>query len=157
YRLNAPTYTPPATNTYPQAVNYGTLGAVANGLYQPGTVPGLSGPPILNAGPKKAVGINGLNAAVEIPYNSVIDPTGQTPFSITAWFKANPTDGDGRWIGIFAHSDMSWRFQMNNGVPYFDFGGVLGGLAPDVNIGTGTLGAAGVNDAVWHFFAGTYD
>jgi hypothetical protein len=155
YRLDAPNYTAPDSSSYPLAVNYGSLGPNANGLYQPGTLPAVAGPAGAGFGPaSRAVAINGLNSCVDIPYSSLLDPTGQTPFSITAWFKGNPADGAGRWEGIFGHNDQSWRFQMNNTVPYFDFGGNFAGLAPDVSIPSASLNP---NDGNWHFCAGTYD
>jgi hypothetical protein len=155
YRMNAPTYTPPASNSYPQAVNYGSLGANADGFYQPGTVPGVQGPPSLSFGAtNRSVAINGLNSCVNIPYNTLLDPTGQTPFTITGWFQGNPADGAGRWEEIFSHGESSWRFHINNTVPQFSFGGVAGGLAPDVTIATNLVAA---NNNKWHFFAGTYD
>jgi hypothetical protein len=153
YRMDSPTYTPPSTNTYPQAVNYGSLGASENGFYQPGTLPGQAGPPTFGFGGSDfATAINGLNSCVDIPYHNLLDLTGQTPFSISAWFKGNPADGAGRWEDIFGHSDSSWVFHMNNTVPNFNIG--FNGGSGDLNIPTSSVNP---NDGNWHFFAGTYD
>src|SRR5262249_35441544 len=83
YRMDSPAYTPVGPTNYPLAVNYGSLGAVEDGFYQPGTLPGRPGPPTpLAFGPSfnRAVAINGLNSCVNIPYHPTLDPIGSTPF-----------------------------------------------------------------------------
>jgi hypothetical protein len=152
YRLDSPTYTAPSTASYPLAVNYGSFGAVLDGAYQPATVPGVSGPPTVSMGNNHSVAVNGLNSSVVIPYHTVLDPIGYTPFSVTAWFRGNPADGNGRWENVLGHSDRSWVFHFNNTVPNFDIG--FSGGNPDVSIATNLVNA---NDGNWHFFAGTYD
>jgi Concanavalin A-like lectin/glucanases superfamily len=152
WRMDSPAYTAPSSNSFPQAVNYGTMGAALDGAYQPGTVPGVAGPPSLSFGNNYAVAVNGLNSCVVIPYNTALDPTGHMPFSVTAWFKGNPADGNGRWENILGHSDRSWVFHMINTLPDFDIG--FNGGNGDINIATNLVNA---NDGNWHFFTGTYD
>src|SRR6185436_3252976 len=44
-RLDEPAYVAPSPGSYAVAANYGTIGSGANGAYQPGTTPGVAGPP----------------------------------------------------------------------------------------------------------------
>lgn len=153
WRMDSPAYVAPSTDLYPPAVNYGSLGAAAGGAYQPGTLPGVAGPPTYGFGNNDyAAAFNGLNSCVVIPYNAELNPIAHTPFSISAWFKGNPADGAGRWENIFGHSDMSWVFHLNNTVPNFDVG--FNGGSTDVNTATNLVNA---NDGNWHFCAGAYD
>jgi hypothetical protein len=152
YRMDSPTYTGPSTTNNPPAVNYGSGGPALNGSYLPATLPGQAGPPSVAFGNNKSVAINGLNSCVVIPYNSVLDPTLWTPFTVSAWFRGNPADGAGRWENIIGHSDQSWVFHMNNCLPDFDIG--FNAANSDINVATNLVNA---NDGNWHFFAGTYD
>jgi hypothetical protein len=151
-------------------------GTVANPVYGTATTPGVSGPSFAglrdpSAGNNSyAVAINGLGGdnggtanvnignnvsiaeaiPVDAGYNTLLDPTGRTPFSVTAWFRGNPADANGnsRNQGTFGHTDNSWRFLLDvSGKVHFRAGN-----------GPGEITSARVyNDGNWHQLVGTYD
>ncbi|MDB6063821.1 MAG: hypothetical protein JWR26_29 [Pedosphaera sp.] len=165
-RFDDPAYVPPATNTWPVANSYGTLGTNANGLYQPGTAPGIAGPPFDGfAATNYAVGIPGIPAGVEIGGGGnltnlapALNPTGKPTLSITAWFKA-ATDAQSaqRLQNILGHSDKGWRLVYErNAANRFN-----PGFGTDFSFAS-TLAAATNGfyfngDGAWHFVAGVTD
>ncbi|MGH8024799.1 MAG: LamG-like jellyroll fold domain-containing protein, partial [Limisphaerales bacterium] len=82
--------------SFPVATNYGTLGAAADGVYQPGTTPGLDGPPYAGFGSNsKSVAINGWLGAVDVGNSNLpseLNPTGAVPMSVVAWYQTAPAD-----------------------------------------------------------------
>ena len=163
-RLDEPAFNNyPSPATYPVATNYGTLGAAANALYQPGTTPGAAGPTNVGFGATStAVAINGFYGAVDVGGGITppqLNPTGKQPQTIAAWFRANPVDA--RFQEIASRGDTSWRLT-------FDAASLT---APDANrynpgngpelqftnftdvLNNGFL----VNDGNWHFVAGVSD
>src|SRR5206468_58195 len=89
-----------ATGTFPVATNYGNIGVNANGLYQPGIIPGIAGPTNGGFGSSYGVAINGM-AGVDIGAGNLtnlapqLNRTGLAPVSLVAWFKG-PADPAGR-------------------------------------------------------------
>jgi Concanavalin A-like lectin/glucanases superfamily/Immunoglobulin I-set domain len=157
WRMDAPPWTPPPASSYPAAMNYGsaassmvnlnTGGSGADcGVYEPGTVPGVSGPSYGGFGPdSKACAFNGMVGAVDAGYNHLLDPTGVTNnFTLVAWFKGNPMDANNRWNVLASHSDKSWKAQIQNG-------NVKGykGVGGQPNIAPTTYN---VNDGKWHMY-----
>ncbi|MDB6065399.1 MAG: cell surface protein [Pedosphaera sp.] len=153
-RLDEPAYVEPqpaAFSSFPVATNYGSLGASANGFYQPGTMPGVAGPSFPGfKSPSSAVAINGLDAAVDVGNGnlpSALNPIGNPAFSVISWFKANPSDGYQRFQNIMGHSDSSWRFGFdNNGLNRWNPGN-----GPELQ------GSHSLNDGNWHMLAGVSD
>lgn len=119
-RLDAPAYAAPSSGTWPALVNYGQINGVAdgNGVYSPGTMPGVATIPITNpngvvfAGvPASLAQLSGVSSYADAGFAAAYNPTGPTPFSVTALFRGNPCDG--RYQDIVGHSDNSWRIGIN--------------------------------------------
>jgi hypothetical protein len=157
WRMNAPQWTYPPMNTFPVAANYGSAASRmtnfntgASGqnsaVYQTGTLPGVAGPSSIGFGSmSNACAFNGLNGAVDVGYNTLLDPLGVTNnFTVIAWFKGNPMDNNNRWNCLASHSDSSWKMQFQNG----NTKGYKG-AGPQPNIAPGTFN---VNDGKWHMF-----
>jgi hypothetical protein len=135
------------------ANNYGSIGSGANGLYQPGTLPGMAGPTGNGFGSANySVAINGMDAAVDVGNGNLtnvapgLNITGTNALSVIAWFKGNPADGYNHFQSIIGHGDSGWRFG-------------FGGSGPQFNPGGGGEIAAGdiYNDGRWHLAAGVYN
>jgi hypothetical protein len=159
-RLDEPAYSgAPALSACPVANNYGSLGSAANGRYQPGTTPGVSGPVYAGFGGANAVALDGFNAGVDIGLGSVpalLNPTGNQPLSVMTWFRANPADCVGRYQNILGHSDLGWRLGLDfNAGNRFNPGAgpelLFSSVAEEVNSGFF------LNDGNWHFVAGVSD
>jgi hypothetical protein len=153
-RMDEPTNTPPPADfsTYPQAVSYGSM-AGANGLIQPGSIPGISGPVVSGFGTQSsAVQLNGFDAGIDVGngalFGTALDPQGSQAFSVTYWFKANPSDSYGRFQTILGRGDQGWRSSMDNS-------GRLRwnpGAGPELRTTNRNY-----NDGVWHQFVGVSD
>ena len=169
FRMNEPALTSyPSPSSYPTATNYGSLGTVGSGLYQPGTAPGVHGPTYSGFGApasSRAVAINGFFGAVDIGNGSLdanLNPTNHQPVSVAAWFRANPADS--RFQEIASHGDAGWRlaFNGNNGssstAPWDTHwnpgnGPELGGA----NLADVLTNGFVVNDGNWHMAVGVSD
>jgi hypothetical protein len=148
-RLDEPAYVAPAVSAYAVATNYGTLTALAAGAYQPGTTPGVVGPPFSGfaAANNYACAFNGLNALVNCGNNTALLPTGSgtnAPISVVAWFKCNPADF--RFQGILGHGDSAWRIGLNGN-------SANGNLGWNPGLGSDLGGTLNVNDGKWHCVA----
>ncbi len=169
FRLNEPQpATPPDYTTFPVANNYGSLGAAANGLYQPGTAPGVMGPAFAGfGGSSTAVAINGFFGGVDVGGGvlpSPLNPTGNQPFAVVTWFQGNPADAPARFQSMVGHSDSSWRLTMDGA----SGDTVQLGASVHFNPGAGPelqfVNTADVvsnhfvlNDGKWHMAAGVFD
>jgi hypothetical protein len=161
-RLDEPAFNSyPNPSTYPIANNYGSVGGAANGVYQPGTTPGVTGPGFSGfGGANHAVAINGFSGGVDIGGGFVpatIDPTGTQPLTFAAWFQANPADAPARFQAIASHGNSACRLTLDNwaGGPRFNPGN-----NPEVqftNNAEMVAAKAAVNDGGWHFIAGVSD
>lgn len=80
--------------------------------------------------------------------NPLLNPTNHEPFSVTCWFKSNPTDNN-RFQNILGHSDNSWRCAMTTG------GGNIHFKPGNFNIEIAS--DYGYNDGNWHHLVCTYD
>ena len=152
WRMDAPVPVIPPTNSYPIAMNCGSLAANmtnfntlgTNAVYQPGAIPGVAGPSYPGFGTlTNACAFNGIVGAVDAGYNSWLDPTGATNnFTVVAWFRGNPMDINNRYNCLASHSDSSWKIQIKNGTT---FG--YKGASTQPSIAPATFN---VNDGNWH-------
>jgi hypothetical protein len=147
--------------TFPTATNYGSLGASGNGVYQPGTTPGVAGPNYVGFGSdSRSVAINGWFGAVDVGSSNlpaVLNPTGTAPLTVVSWFKTGPADSPGRFQNILGHGDSSYRLGLGQvaGENHFN-----PGPGPELQYTTAddlvTNGFA-LNDGRWHMVAGVTD
>jgi len=164
YRLNDPQTRVNAgypTGTFPVANNYGSAGSAANGLYQPGTTPGVAGPSYAGFGANaKAVAVNGWFGSVDVGSGNLpssLNPTGTVPLTVVTWFKSGPADAPGRFQEMLGHGDSSYRLAMGQvaGENHFN-----PGPGPELQFTTAadvaTNGFA-FNDGNWHMAAGVSD
>jgi hypothetical protein len=156
WRMDAPAWTNPPASTYPTAGNYGSAASgmtnVNTGVtgancavYQPGTVPGVSGPSFGGFGTlTNACAFNGMVGAVDAGYHSLLNPIGVTNnFTMVAWIKGNPMDTS-RFEAVASHSDKSWKGQVKGGTSFAYRGA---GAQPSIAPAT-----YNVNDGNWHMY-----
>ena len=159
WHMDAPKWTPPSPSTYPTAANlgslassmtnldYGTKGA-SSAVYQPGTVPGATGPAYAGFGNMtNACAFNGLVGAVDAGYNRAMDPVGiSNNYTLVAWFRGNPMDTyiGSRWNTLASHSDNSWKAMFKTSTTYGSKGA---GNQPTI-----TPTTYNVNDGKWHMY-----
>jgi hypothetical protein len=150
-RMDGPAYSAPSVSAWPVLTNYGSAGA--NGVYTPGTMPGIvtgplnpNGVPFYGLAGAKVAQFSGVSSFADAGYAAQYDPAGPTPFTVTAMFRGNPADN--RFQNIVGHSDNSWRLAMNtNGT----LQGTLGTNSASV------VNSAGVyNDGCWHHVVEVY-
>ncbi|MGH7940025.1 MAG: LamG-like jellyroll fold domain-containing protein, partial [Limisphaerales bacterium] len=154
WRMAAPAYTVPPTNTYPLAKNFGSdADPNITGLYQPGTLPGSAGPQFAGMGvATNAVAFNGMNSAVMIwtNDNSITSPLNVTNQSISVafWFKGNPADVNVRtYQGIVSRGDNGWHMSL----------GPNGHLHWSANASSSDLVSTWpYDDGNWHFVVAEY-
>src|SRR5581483_7149005 len=137
------------------------LGTAANGVYQPGTSPGVAGPPFPGFGASsKSVAINGWLGAVDVGGGHLpaeLNPTGAVPLTVVSWFQGGPADSTGRFQEIVGHGDKSYRLALgqNGGDNHFN-----PGPGPELQFTNAldlvTNGFA-LNDGKWHMAAGVSD
>jgi hypothetical protein len=147
--------------SFPVATNYGSAGATAGGVYQPGTTPGVAGPPFGGFGAgSKSVALNGWLGAVDVGGGSLpaaLNPTGYSPLTVVAWFRGGPADAPGRFQEIVGHSDASYRLALGQtaGENHFNPGPgpELQFVSPD-DVATNHFA---LNDGQWHMAAGVSD
>jgi hypothetical protein len=149
------------SGTFPVAANYGSAGAGAAGVYQPGTTPGLAGPTYGGFGAgSKSVGINGFLGAVDVGSSNLpvsLNPTGYVALTVAAWFKGGPADAPGRFQEIVGHGDSSYRLALGQiaGENHFN-----PGPGPELQFASpadvATNGFA-FNDGKWHMAVGVSD
>ena len=86
WKLDEPAYTAPDPGTLPATVNVGSAGAAANGVFYPGTTPGVEGPACAGmATSNKAMALTGVVGRVAIPDADTLDFGG--PITMMAWVK----------------------------------------------------------------------
>jgi hypothetical protein len=154
-RMDAPPYTAPPTNTWAVLFNYGSAGS--NGLYTPGTVPGVvPGPFHTNGAPFNGLPgtdvtlFSGISSFADAGGAAAFNPTGANAnFAVAALFRGNPCDN--RVQSIAGRGTNSWQLSMTtNGCLVFNAGN-------GNHAGGGTGQAAGdistirvYNDGNWH-------
>jgi hypothetical protein len=147
------------TNTFPVATNYGTLGVSANGLYQPGTAPGVAGPPYAGFSSNTAVAINGWFGAVDVGGSnlpSVLNPVGKVPLTVVSWFQGNSADAPSRYQNIVGHGNNSYRLALGTTCGENRFNPYNTELQ-FVNATDMITNHAADNDGNWHMAAGVSD
>ncbi len=159
-RMDSAAYTAPAVATWPIMTNYGSAGI--NGVYTPGTVPGvLTGP---NNNGNSFIGftnvdvalLSGVSSFADAGNSSVYNPTGSNAnFSVSAMFKGYPCDN--RVQSIVGHGTNSWELDMStNGCLVFNAGNatnISGYLTnqPASGSAAGDIKTVHVyNDGNWH-------
>lgn len=149
--------------SFPVATNYGTLGNLGDGVYQPGTTPGVAGPPFAGFGTNStAVAINGWLGAVDVGNSNIptaLNPTGAVPMTVVSWFQGGPADNPGRFQEIVGHSDNSYRLALGQTTPVGE-NHFNPGPGPELQFTSAaqviTNGFA-FNDGNWHMVAGVSD
>ena len=164
YRLNDPLAASNAgypTATFPVATNHGLLGASGNGLYQPGTTPGVPGPSYSGFGPNStAVAFNGFFGAVDVGAGSLppeLNPTGIAPLTVVSWFKGAPADSPGRFQEILGHGDRSYRLALGQNAGENRFNPGPGPELQFDNAADLATNGWALNDGAWHMVAGISD
>src|SRR5581483_11914024 len=149
------------SGTFPVSTNYGSLGAAANGVYQPGTKPGVAGPSYTGFGANsKAVAFNGWFGGVDVGGGNLpaaLNPTNTAPLTVVSWFQTGPADAPGRFQEILGHSDSSYRLALGQvaGENHFN-----PGPGPELQFTTAADVATNnfaFNDGKWHMAAGVSD
>jgi hypothetical protein len=156
YRLNDAAYTQPDPSTFPSATNSASSVAnVVDGLYEPGTTPGVAGPPFPGMGANSgACEFNGIVGAVNLQVLNPLPPAATGgPLTLMAWYKATGTSLDtfGPFGGmILAWGDSTWRLGRNR---------VGQGLDWDCNNTTplSILSSRRIADGQWHHLVAVYD
>ena len=149
------------SSSFPVANSYGSLGAAANGVYQPGTTPGVAGPPFPGFGTSsKSVAINGWLGAVDIGGGNLpaeLNPVGAAPLTVVSWFRGAPADSPGRFQEILGHGDSSYRLALgqNGGDNHFNPG--PGPELQFTNAQDLVSNGFALNDGQWHMAAGVSD
>lgn len=149
--------------SFPVATNFGTLGVAANGVYQPGTTPGMAGPPYSGFGANsKSVAINGWLGAVDVGGSNLpseLNPTGAAPLTVVSWFQTGPADSPGRVQDLVGHSDLSYRLGLGTNT-FTGENNFNPGPGPQLQASSAaqviTNGFA-FNDGNWHMAAGVSD
>ena len=146
YPLNEEPFAP----VLPIAVNSGTAGSTADGIYQPGTTTKVAGPPYSGMGAGSyACLFNGTTGYIDCGAPTELDTAG--PISVMAWIKVNAFTVS--WQSIVTKGDSAWRVHRNSS----------GGDSPNIGFGTSGVGVqdqAGtrnVNDGQWHHIVCAYD
>lgn len=149
------------SGTFPVAKNYGSIGAVANGVYQPGTTPGVAGPSYSGFGPNSAaVAINGFFGAVDVGGGALpaeLNPTGIAPLTVVSWFKSAPADSPARFQEILGHGDSSYRLAMDQTAGGNRFNPGPGPELQFANAADLITNGWALNDGQWHMAAGVSD
>lgn len=167
YRLDEPAFNSyPSRSSYPVAFNYGTVGTAGNGVYEPGTAVGAAGPTFPGLSGNTAVAINGDYGAVDVGGGQIplqLNPVGNAPQTIVAWFQLDPADA--RFQEIASRGDNSYRLAINgnnsaNGstAPWDNEYNPGNNPQPGfANLSDVLTNGARFNDGNWHMVAGVSD
>lgn len=149
------------SSTFPTATNYGSLGSSVDGVYQPGTTPGVAGPDYVGFGnDSRSVAINGWFGAVDVGGGNLpaeLNPTGTAPMTVVSWFKAGPADSPGRLQNILGHGDNSYRLTLGQTDAENHFNPGPGPELQFTNISDVIDNGFALNDGRWHMVAGVSD
>jgi hypothetical protein len=161
YKMDSPAYNPPPLSAWPAVYNVATTNGVAvgNGVYTPGTVPGiLNGPFNPNGLPfggvsNQVVMLSGISSFADVGNAAVYNVTGSNAnFSVAAMFRGNPCDG--RFNSIVSKGTNSWQLAVGtNGAIVFNAGnaGTYGFNQGATGVSPGDMQTVGVyNDGNWH-------
>jgi hypothetical protein len=148
YRLDEPE---PTGGTLPTAVNQGSALTDADGIYQAGTVTGVSGPPYAGLGAgNHACLFNGFSGYIDCGFPPELDAYAG-PISIMTWIRVNGWNKG--WQAMVTKGDTAWRLHRNSS----------GSDTRFVGFGTSGLsnvdqaGTRAVDDGFWHQIVAVYD
>jgi hypothetical protein len=142
WHLDEPAYVGPGP--LPVAVNLGFLRSEADGIYQPGCLPGVLGVPGVATAPNNTA--CRLNGSAHLKMRgATLNLTG--PFSVVLWVKAEPANGTPQTI--VSKGTGSYRLWLDgSGHPHF-----AAGEQPSGDL----VGPGRIDDGAWHQLAGVYD
>jgi hypothetical protein len=144
WHLDEPSYSAPAQDALPVAVNIGSLSAAANGIYEPGSLPGAAGVPDAGLGADNRACQFNNTGWIAIPA-AWVGFTG--PLTLSAWVKANPAAGCSETI--VGKGAGSYELSLDgSGLPHFS-----DGMQPVGDL----VGPSRIDDGQWHQLAGMYD
>ncbi len=150
--------------SFPVATNYGTAGSGGDGVYQPGTTPGVAGPPYAGFGsPSYSVSLNGWLGSVDVGNSNLpaaLNPTGTNPITEVCWFQTGPADSPARLQAMLGRNTNSFlglgtaegEVNFNPGAGKAQTASLDFSSAAQVD----TNGFA-FNDGNWHMAAGVSD
>ncbi len=142
--LDDPAVAIAAPGTLPVAVNIGSLAPNANGIYQPGSLPGAPGVPNAAFGAGNVGCLFSGAGFIDIP-GTFLNLTG--PLTLSAWAKAVPATGSTE--SILDKGGTSYRLLLDgSGLPHFADGAQPGG---------NVIGPNRVDDGQWHQLTGVFD
>lgn len=144
WHLDEPAYSLPAQNSLPTAFNLGSLSYLGDGVYQPGSLPGVAGVPNAGFGGSNLACAFGATSCIDVP-GVWLDFTGA--LTLSAWIKASFTSG--QFQSVCSSGSGSFALMLDGlGHPHFTDGAqIFGDL-----VGTNLLA-----DDQWHHLAGVYD
>jgi hypothetical protein len=157
-RMNAPAYTVPNLSTWPALTNYGSV--AANGVYTPGTVPGILTGISANGYPVNVSNqvplLSAMGTFADAGNNSSYNPTGASAtFSVSALFRGNPADP--RVQSIVGHGTNSWMLGLTtSGTVVFNSGTNSAAAATGTAAGD-LVGTATSNDGFWHYVVAVHN
>jgi prepilin-type processing-associated H-X9-DG protein len=157
-RMDGSPYSAAPVGTWPALMNYGQTNGVAtgNGVYTPGTMPGaVNGIDYLNF-PLGLTGtpvaqLSGVSSFADAGYAAAYNPIGKAPFTISAFFRGNPTDTN-RVQSIVGHGTNSWELGVTVGGAIVFNSGTNSAAVVATGTGAGDLVSAttAYDDGNWH-------
>lgn len=156
-RMDSASYAVPA-GSWPVLNNYGLTNGVAlnNGVYTPGVFPGaVSGPSYyhypMNLGSLQVAQLSGVSSFANAGDSPAYNPTGTSPFTVSALFRGNPTDTN-RVQSIVGHGTNSWELGLTvNGNLVFNSGtNSAAVVATGSAVGDLVSTTNGYDDGNWH-------
>jgi prepilin-type processing-associated H-X9-DG protein len=157
-RMDSSAYILPALTAWPILLNYGQTNNVAlnSGVYSPGTVPGAVAGASYSNFPAGAMAgnvalLSGVSSYADAGYSPVYNPTGGTAFTISAFFRGNPTDTN-RVQSIAGHGTNSWELGLTAGGSLVFNSGANSAAVVATGSGSGDLVSTtnGFDDGNWH-------
>ena len=144
WHLDEPAYNAPAAGALPMAFNLGSLSYLADGIYEPGSIPGVAGVPL--------AGFGSPNLACGFVASSYIDVSGAWldftgGMTLSAWVKIPASAGQTQ--SILSKGAGSYELSLDGlGRPRFAAGSQAFGDLIATNI---------IDDNQWHQLTGVYD
>ena len=157
-RMNSQPYVVPDISTWPALLNYGLTngGAMSNGVYTPGTMPGVVAGGAYQNFPVGLIGPNvpqfsGVSSFADAGFDPTYNPTGTNSFSVAAMFRGNPTDTN-RVQSIVGHGTNSWELGLTVGGSIVFNSGTNSAAVVATGSGAGDLTSttSGYDDGRWH-------
>jgi prepilin-type processing-associated H-X9-DG protein len=163
-RMDSSAYSAPA-GPWPTLLNYGQTNgvAVANGVYAPGTLPGLVAGTAYNNFPAdlsspNVAPLSGVSSFADAGSAAVYNPAGATPFTVAALFRGNPTDTN-RVQSIVGHGTNSWELGVIVGGSLVFNAGTNSTAVVATGTGAGDLVSTTniYDDGNWHWVVATHN